>query len=105
MHTIEAGGMSLNTTAVRIKLPLKNVKLEMMRWLVVPVTLRLDRLHLTLQTAFGWTNSHFCEFLAGEGRSGIHDPVVIASPAHRCPQGAALRYCSRDWREYDALSL
>ena len=49
--------MSLNTTAVRIKVTLKDVKPEVMRRLVVPVTLRLDRLHLTLQEAFGWTNT------------------------------------------------
>src|ERR1700728_1514263 len=61
-----AGGMSLNTTAVRIKVTLKDVKPEVMRRLVVRVTLRLDRLHLTLQEAFGWTNSHLFEFFAGE---------------------------------------
>lgn len=66
--------MSLNTTAVRIKVTLKDVKPEVMRCLVVPLTLRLDRLHLTLQAAFGWTNSHLFEFLAGEGRWGIPDP-------------------------------
>ncbi|WP_316168653.1 MULTISPECIES: plasmid pRiA4b ORF-3 family protein [unclassified Bradyrhizobium] len=66
--------MSLNTTAVRIKVTLKDVRPEVMRRLVVPVALRLDRLHLTLQTAFGWTNSHLFEFLAGEGRWGIPDP-------------------------------
>lgn len=47
--------MSLNTTAVRIKVILKDVKPEVMRCLVVPLTLRLDRLHLTLQAAVpGW---------------------------------------------------
>ena len=66
--------MSLSTTAVRIKVTLKDVKPEVMRCLVVPLTLRLDRLHLTLQAAFGWTNSHLFEFLAGEGRWGIPDP-------------------------------
>ncbi|WP_082653917.1 MULTISPECIES: plasmid pRiA4b ORF-3 family protein [Bradyrhizobium] len=45
-----------------------------MRRLVVPVTLRLDRLHLTLQAAFGWTNSHLFEFFAGEVRWGIPGP-------------------------------
>ncbi|UGY20624.1 plasmid pRiA4b ORF-3 family protein [Bradyrhizobium septentrionale] len=45
-----------------------------MRRLVVPLTLRLDRLHLTLQAAFGWTDSHLFEFHAGEGRWGIPDP-------------------------------
>ncbi|MCP1846077.1 hypothetical protein ACVIHI_009145 [Bradyrhizobium sp. USDA 4524] len=66
--------MSLNTTAVRIKVTLKDVKPEVMRRLVVPLTLRLDRLHLTLQEAFGWTNSHLFEFFAGEVRWGIPDP-------------------------------
>lgn len=66
--------MSLNTTAVRIRVTLKDVKPEVMRCLFLPVTLRLDRLHLTLQAAFGWTNSHLFEFLAGEGRWGIPDP-------------------------------
>ncbi|WP_370130594.1 IS1096 element passenger TnpR family protein [Bradyrhizobium yuanmingense] len=45
-----------------------------MRCLVVSVTLRLDRLHLMLQMAFGWTNSHLFEFLAGDDRWGIPDP-------------------------------
>ena len=40
--------MSLNTTAVRIKVTLKDVNPEVMRRLVVPVTLRLDRLHFVL---------------------------------------------------------
>ncbi|WP_283818471.1 plasmid pRiA4b ORF-3 family protein [Bradyrhizobium diazoefficiens] len=67
--------MSLNTSAVRIKVTLKDVKPEVMRRLVVPVTLlRLDRLHLTLQAAFGWTNSHLFEFHFGEERWGIPDP-------------------------------
>ena len=69
--------MSLNTTAVRIKVTLKDVKPAVMRCLVVPITLRLDRLHrlhLTLQAAFGWTDSHLFEFLAGEGHWGIPDP-------------------------------
>ncbi|MET4518920.1 hypothetical protein [Bradyrhizobium sp. I1.7.5] len=45
--------MSLNTTAVRIKVTLKDVKPEVIRRLVVPLTLRLDRLHLTLQASGG----------------------------------------------------
>ena len=68
--------MSLNTTAVRIKVTLKDVKPTVMRCLVVPITLRLDRLHLTLQAAFGWTNSHLFEFHAGEGHWGIPDPAA-----------------------------
>ncbi|MCK1374924.1 plasmid pRiA4b ORF-3 family protein, partial [Bradyrhizobium sp. 49] len=66
--------MSLSTTAVRIKVTLKDVKPEVMRCLVVPLTLRLDGLHLTLQEVFGWTNSHLFEFFAGEAHWGIPDP-------------------------------
>src|SRR6185295_10303825 len=72
--------MSLNTTAVRIKVTLKDVKPEVMRRLVEPVTLRLDRLHLTFQAAFGWTNSHLFEFHAGEERWGIPDPDGYFGP-------------------------
>lgn len=65
--------MSLSTTAVRIKVTLKEVKPEVMRRLVVPFTLRLDRLHLTLQAAFDWTDSHLFEFTAGDGHWGLPD--------------------------------
>jgi hypothetical protein len=66
--------MSPNTTAVRIKVTLQDVKPEVMRRLVVPFTLRLGRLHLALQAAFGWTDSHLFEFFAGEVHWGIPDP-------------------------------
>ncbi|WP_024511583.1 plasmid pRiA4b ORF-3 family protein [Bradyrhizobium sp. ARR65] len=66
--------MSLNATAVRIKVTLKDVKPDVTRHLVVPFALRLDRLHLTLQAAFGWTDSHLFEFFAGEVHWGILDP-------------------------------
>jgi Plasmid pRiA4b ORF-3-like protein len=66
--------MSLNTTAVRIKVTLKDVKPDVTRRLVVPFALRLDRLHLTLQAAFGWTDSHLFEFFAGEVHWGIPNP-------------------------------
>ncbi len=46
-----------------------------MRRLVLPANLRLDRLHLTLQAAFGWTNSHLFKFHAGEALWGIPNPV------------------------------
>jgi Plasmid pRiA4b ORF-3-like protein/Transposase len=39
-------------------------------------TIRLDRLHLTLQAAFGWTNTHLYAFTAGGIDWGIPDPHV-----------------------------
>jgi hypothetical protein len=40
----------------------------------VPLTLRLDRLHLVLQAAMGWTNSHLYEIRARDVGWGIPDP-------------------------------
>ena len=69
--------MSIATTAVRIKATLDDVEPEVMRRLVVPVGLRLDRLHLVLQAAFGWTNTHLYEFRAGGLGWGEPDPDGI----------------------------
>jgi len=50
------------------------VEPKVLRRLEVPFDLRLDRLHLVLQTALGWTNSHLWEFRVGEVGWGIPDP-------------------------------
>ncbi|WP_316399055.1 IS1096 element passenger TnpR family protein [Bradyrhizobium sp. 33ap4] len=86
--------MSLNTTAVRIKVTLKDVKPEVMRRLVVPVTLRLDRLHLTLQEAFGWTNSHLFESSLVRSVGGFLIPTTITatSPWTPAKRGFAISF-------------
>jgi hypothetical protein len=66
--------MSIARTAVRLKVTLDRVEPEVMRRLVVPLTIRLDRLHLTLQAAFGWTNTHLYAFTAGGVEWGGPDP-------------------------------
>src|SRR5689334_6481652 len=40
----------------------------------VPLTIRLDRLHLVLQAAMGWTNSHLYEIRARDIGWGRPDP-------------------------------
>ncbi len=45
-----------------------------MRRLEIPVDLRLDRLHLILQAAMGWTNTHLYEFRIRDIGWGIPDP-------------------------------
>jgi|CXWL01.1.fsa_nt_gi hypothetical protein len=66
--------MSIATTGVRIKAVIAHVTPEVMRRIAVPLAIRLDRLHLTLQAAFGWTNSHLYAF-HGAGMSwGVLDP-------------------------------
>jgi hypothetical protein len=42
--------------------------------LQVPTDIRLDRLHLTIQAAMGWTNSHLYMFKAGGTTWGMPDP-------------------------------
>jgi len=50
---------------VRIKITLENVEPVVTRTLMVPLDIRLDRLHLTIQAAMGWHNTHLYEFTAG----------------------------------------
>lgn len=61
-------------TIARLKITLDDVKPEVRRRIEVPVSLRLDRLHLTIQAAMGWTNSHLFEIRAGDVGWGIPDP-------------------------------
>jgi|CXWL01.1.fsa_nt_gi hypothetical protein len=56
--------MSVATTGVRIKATIAHVTPVMMRSIAVPLAIRLDWPHLTLQAAFGWTNSHLYAFHA-----------------------------------------
>ena len=64
--------MSANTVA-RLKITLDAVKPAVLRRIEVPFDIRLDRLHLTIQAALGWTNSHLYEIRAGDvGWSTLH---------------------------------
>jgi hypothetical protein len=52
-------------TIARLKITLDDVKPAVLRRVDVPFDIRLDRLHLTIQAAMGWTNSHLYEIRAG----------------------------------------
>ncbi len=58
----------------RLKITLDDVKPTVMRRVEVPLTIRLDRLHLVLQAALGWTNSHLYEIRARDVGWGMPDP-------------------------------
>jgi Plasmid pRiA4b ORF-3-like protein len=58
----------------RLKITLDDVKPAVLRRIEVPLTLRLDRLHLAIQGAMGWTNSHLYEIRAGDVGWGMTDP-------------------------------
>ena len=59
---------------IEIKVTLEDVEPQVSRILQVPADIRLDRLHLTLQAAMGWTNSHLYLFEAGQTTWGLPDP-------------------------------
>jgi hypothetical protein len=53
-------------TIARLKITLDDVKPTVLRRLEVPFDIRIDRLHLTIQPAMAWTNSHLYELRAGD---------------------------------------
>ena len=66
--------MSARGAIARIKVTLKDVEPAVTRRLDVPLRIRLDRLHLVLQAAMGWTDSHLYAFSAGGAEWGEPDP-------------------------------
>ena len=61
-------------TIARLKITLDDVKPVVLRRVEVPFDIRLDRLHLTIQAAMGWTNSHLYEIRAGGVGWSTPDP-------------------------------
>ena len=51
---------------IKITVKLSDVAPEVTRTLEVPADMPLDRLHETLQAAFGWQNAHLYQFCVGE---------------------------------------
>lgn len=54
-----------------LRVTLDDVEPAVSRRLSVPAGIKLDRLHLTLQAALGWTNSHLWEIRVGEASWGV----------------------------------
>src|SRR5271169_2286737 len=48
----------MTAAVLRLKVTLNDVEPKVLRRIEVPADIKLDRLHLTLQAALGWTNSH-----------------------------------------------
>jgi hypothetical protein len=67
-------------TIARLKITLDDVKPTVLRRIEVLFDIRLDRLHLTLQAAIGWTNSHLYEIRAGDVGWGMTDPDWCDGP-------------------------
>jgi hypothetical protein len=62
------------TAIARLKIILDDVEPKVLRCLEVPLGIKLDRLHLVLQAALGWTNTHLYEIRAGGVGWGLPDP-------------------------------
>jgi hypothetical protein len=57
-----------------LRIKLNDVEPAVVRRVEVPLTIRLDRLHLVLQAGMGWTNSHLYEIRARDVGWGSPDP-------------------------------
>ena len=64
----------MTAAIVRLKVTLDDVEPKVLRRIEVPVDIKLDRLHLTLQAALGWTNSHLFEIRARDTGWGLPSP-------------------------------
>jgi hypothetical protein len=64
----------MTASIARLRITLDDVDLVVMRCIDVPFDIRLDRLHLVLQAAFGWTDSHLNEFRIKDVGFGMPDP-------------------------------
>ena len=70
---IESGVQS-GMTVARLKVSLDDVEPKVLRRIEVPADIKLDRLHLILQAALGWMNSHLYEIRIQDARYGVPDP-------------------------------
>jgi len=67
-------------SVARLRIKLDDVEPAVVRRVEVPLTIRLDRLHLVLQVAMGWTNSHLYEIRARDVGWGRPDPYFGDGP-------------------------
>jgi hypothetical protein len=65
----------MTTSIACLKIVLDDVEPAVMRRIEVPFDIRLDRLHLVLQTVLGWANSHLYEFRIKNIGFGMPDPT------------------------------
>ena len=64
----------MTAAILRLKVTLNDVEPKVVRRIEVPADIKLDRLHLTLQAALGWTNSHLFEIRARDVGWGQPSP-------------------------------
>ena len=61
-----------NETVLQLRAQLRDVAPAVWRRLLVPGSIRMDKFHMVLQAAMGWTNSHLHNFSVGQLTYGSH---------------------------------
>jgi hypothetical protein len=97
-----SGAVAPGDQIAQLKVTLLDTEPPVWRRLLVPATIRLDRLDRVIQAAMGWTNSHLHMFIHPSGRYGVPDldfPLQDERHTTLCDladrQGETIRY------EYD----
>jgi len=67
------GAVAPGDQIAQLKVTLLDAEPPVWRRLLVPATIRLDRLDRVIQAAMGWTNSHLHMFIHSSGRYGVPD--------------------------------
>jgi len=67
------GAVALGDQIAQLEVTLLDTEPPVWRRLLVPATIRLDRLDRVIQAAMGWTNSHLHMFVHPSGRYGVPD--------------------------------
>jgi hypothetical protein len=66
---------------LQLHIQLADIKPAIWRRVIVPETITLAKLHLVIQVAMGWTDSHLHEFEIAGKRYGIPDPDDAFGPS------------------------
>src|SRR4051812_32202318 len=86
---------SMTTPSVAVlRITLDDVVPRVIRRVVVPGDIRLDRLRLVIQVVMGWTSSHLFEFRIGAAGWGTPDPDGI----YDGPMTPERRVSTPNWR-------
>lgn len=74
----------------RLTITLEGIEPAVSRTIEIPVCFRLDRVHVVIQAAMGWQDSHLYEFMAGGARWGLPDTASEFGPGTRPAAEATL---------------
>jgi hypothetical protein len=75
----------------QLRIELQRVKPLIWRRLLVPASIRLARLHTTIQVAMGWEGGHLHEFVIAEEHYGPVDPHYPYDPPLRSENRISLK--------------